>query len=99
MMRLQWLEKCTNIQTLAQTAKDTEQLATSTMAASGDLSSQSGLLTREIKDLSGSRAGKLVDSGGARRSARCASGLIPAAKKVEQAKAQLRKTILQSFRR
>jgi methyl-accepting chemotaxis protein len=42
-------EISTNIQSLATTAKDTEQLATSTMVASDDLSSQSGLLTRKIR--------------------------------------------------
>ena len=38
----------TDIQALGQTAKDTEYLAASTMTASGDLSSQSGLLTIPI---------------------------------------------------
>jgi len=54
-------EIATNIQTLAQTAKDTEQLATSTMAASGDLSSQSGLLTREIRTYLDHARENLVD--------------------------------------
>ena len=53
-------EIATNIQALAQTAKDTEQLATSTMAASGDLSSQSGLLTREIRTYLDHARGNLV---------------------------------------
>lgn len=54
-----------NIQALAQTAKDTEQLATSTMAASGELSSQSGLLTREIRTYLADARGNLVDQTGA----------------------------------
>ena len=54
-----------NIQALAQTAKDTEQLATSTMAASGDLSSQSGLLTQEIRTYLDHARGNLVDQAGA----------------------------------
>lgn len=64
-----------NIQALAQTAKDTEQLATSTMAASGDLSSQSGLLTQEIRTYLDHARGSLVDQTGAdaaRRIARAA---------------------------
>jgi methyl-accepting chemotaxis protein len=63
----------TNIQALAQTAATTEQLATSTMATSGDLSSQSGLLTTEIRTYLDHARGNLVDqagSGAARRSAR-----------------------------
>jgi methyl-accepting chemotaxis protein len=58
-----------NIQALAQNARDTEQLAASTMAASGDLSSQSGLLTKEIRTYLGHARQNLVDqpgSGGAR---------------------------------
>jgi len=64
-----------NIQALAQTARETEQLATSTMAASGDLSSQSSLLTREIRTYLDHARGNLVDQGGAgaaRRPARTA---------------------------
>lgn len=48
-----------NIQALAQAAATTEELATSTMAASSELSSQSGLLTHEIQDLSRPGAGKI----------------------------------------
>ncbi|MET0708903.1 MAG: methyl-accepting chemotaxis protein [Tardiphaga sp.] len=53
-----------NIQALATTARDTEQLATSTMTASGDLSSQSGLLTREIRLYLGEARENLVDQAG-----------------------------------
>jgi methyl-accepting chemotaxis protein len=66
-------EIASNIQALAQTAATTEQLATSTMAASGDLSSQSGLLTTEIRTYLDHARGNLVDqagSGAARRTAR-----------------------------
>lgn len=49
-----------NIQSLAETAKDTEQLATSTMEASDDLSSQSGLLTRKIRGYLGQARDSLV---------------------------------------
>jgi methyl-accepting chemotaxis protein len=49
-----------NIQSLATTAKDTEQLATSTMVASGDLSSQSGLLTNKIRSYLGEARQNLV---------------------------------------
>jgi len=62
-------EIATNIQTLAQTAKDTEQLATSTMAASGDLSSQSGLLTREIRTYLDHARENLVDQASAAKRA------------------------------
>ena len=68
-------EIATTIQALAQTAKDTEQLATSTMAASGDVSSQSGLLTQEIRTYLDHARGNLVDqtgSGAARRIVRAA---------------------------
>lgn len=51
----------TDIQALGQTAKDTEQLAASTMTASGDLSSQSGLLTREIRTYLDHARGNLVN--------------------------------------
>jgi len=54
-----------NIQALAQTAATTEQLATSTMAASGDLSSQSGLLTQQIKTYLDHARENLVDQAGA----------------------------------
>ena len=54
----------TDIQALAQTAGDTEQLAASTMTASEDLSSQSGLLTREIRTYLGHARGNLVDQAG-----------------------------------
>ncbi|MGZ5897576.1 MAG: methyl-accepting chemotaxis protein [Xanthobacteraceae bacterium] len=66
-------EIATNIQALAQTAVNTEQLATSTMAASGDLSSQSSLLTKEIRTYLDHARGNLVDqagAGAARRTAR-----------------------------
>ncbi|WP_398481140.1 methyl-accepting chemotaxis protein [Tardiphaga sp.] len=49
-----------NIQSLAETAKSTEQLATSTMEASDDLSSQSGLLTRKIRGYLGQARESLV---------------------------------------
>jgi methyl-accepting chemotaxis protein len=49
-----------NIQSLATTAKDTEELATSTMVASDDLSSQSGLLTRKIRGYLGQARESLV---------------------------------------
>jgi methyl-accepting chemotaxis protein len=49
-----------NIQSLATTAKNTEQLATSTMVASDDLSSQSGLLTRKIRGYLGKARESLV---------------------------------------
>ena len=49
-----------NIQSLAETAKNTEQLATSTMVASDDLSSQSGLLTRKIRGYLGKARESLV---------------------------------------
>ncbi|MDB5617619.1 methyl-accepting chemotaxis protein [Tardiphaga sp.] len=50
-----------DLQSLAETARSTEQLATSTMAASGDLSSQSGLLTKEIRSYLGNARQSLVD--------------------------------------
>ncbi|UGV27829.1 chemotaxis protein [Rhodopseudomonas boonkerdii] len=53
-------EISTNIQSLAETARDTEQLATSTMEASDDLSSQSGLLTRKIRSYLGEARESLV---------------------------------------
>jgi methyl-accepting chemotaxis protein len=53
------------IQALAQTAADTEQLASSTMAASGELSSQSGVLTREIRTYLDHARQNLVDQAGA----------------------------------
>jgi methyl-accepting chemotaxis protein len=59
-----------NIQALAQTAGDTERLATSTMTASNDLSSQSGRLTKEIRTYLGTARENLVDqagTGGVRR--------------------------------
>jgi methyl-accepting chemotaxis protein len=49
-----------NIQSLAETARNTEQLATSTMEASDDLSSQSGLLTRKIRGYLGEARESLV---------------------------------------
>ncbi|WP_445492050.1 methyl-accepting chemotaxis protein [Rhodopseudomonas sp. RCAM05734] len=55
-----------NIQALAGTAKETEQLATSTMAASGDLSSQSGLLTKEIRLYLDHARQNLVDQTGSK---------------------------------
>jgi hypothetical protein len=48
----------------AQTAADTEQLANSTMAASGELSSQSGVLTREIRTYLDHARQNLVDQAG-----------------------------------
>jgi len=53
-----------DIQALGQTAKDTEQLAATTMTASGDLSSQSGLLTREIRTYLDHARGNLVNQAG-----------------------------------
>jgi methyl-accepting chemotaxis protein len=50
-----------DIQALGQTAKDTEQLAASTLTASGDMSSQSGLLTREISTYLDHARGNLVN--------------------------------------
>jgi methyl-accepting chemotaxis protein len=64
-----------NIQALAQAAASTEELATSTMAASGELSSQSGLLTQEIRTYLDHARENLVDqagSGAAKRAARAA---------------------------
>ena len=62
-----------NIQALAQAAATTEELATSTMAASGELSSQSGLLTREIRTYLDQARENLVDqAGSAKRAARAA---------------------------
>ncbi|MCU1441755.1 MAG: methyl-accepting chemotaxis sensory transducer [Rhodoglobus sp.] len=55
-----------SIQSLATTARDTEQLATSTMAASGDLSSQSGLLTKEIRLYLGHARENLVNQAGSK---------------------------------
>ena len=45
----------------AQTAADTEQQANSTMAASGELSSQAGVLTREIRTYLDHARQNLVD--------------------------------------
>jgi methyl-accepting chemotaxis protein len=56
-------EIAAKIQALAQTAADTEQLATTTMAASGDLSSQSSLLTREFTTYLDQARASLVDQG------------------------------------
>jgi hypothetical protein len=56
-------------QALAQTAGDTEQLATSTMTASGNLSSQSGLLTQEIRTYLDHVRGNLVDQASAAKRA------------------------------
>ena len=53
-----------NIQSLAETAKNNEQLATSTMVASDDLSSQSGLLTRKIRGYLGEARESLVHQAG-----------------------------------
>ena len=53
-----------NVQSLAETARTTEQLATSTMQASGDVSSQSGLLTQEIRSYLGEARQNLVDQAG-----------------------------------
>jgi methyl-accepting chemotaxis protein len=64
-----------NIQALAQTAATTEELATSTMAASGEVSSQSGLLTQEIRTYLDQARENLVDQAGsaaAKRAARAA---------------------------
>jgi len=61
-----------NIQALAQTVADTEKLATSTMTASGDLSSQSSLLTKEIRTYLDHARGNLVDQAGAGRARRIA---------------------------
>jgi len=64
-----------NIQALAQTAATTEELATSTMTASGELSSQSGLLTQEIRTYLDQARENLVDQAGsdaAKRAARAA---------------------------
>ena len=64
-----------NIQALAQAAATTEELATSTMAASGELSSQSGLLTHEIRTYLDQARENLVDqagAGAAKRAARAA---------------------------
>ncbi|MDB5653049.1 MAG: methyl-accepting chemotaxis sensory transducer [Tardiphaga sp.] len=55
-----------NIQSLAATARSTEQLATSTMEASGDVSSQSGLLTQEIRSYLGEARQNLVDEASVR---------------------------------
>jgi methyl-accepting chemotaxis protein len=54
-----------DIQALTETARATEQLATSTMTASDDLSSQSGLLTREIGTYLDHARENLVDQAGA----------------------------------
>jgi methyl-accepting chemotaxis protein len=59
-------EISSSITSLAATAKDTEQLATSTMAASGDLSSQSGLLTKEIRSYLGHARQNLVNQAGSK---------------------------------
>ncbi|MBX9650702.1 MAG: methyl-accepting chemotaxis protein [Xanthobacteraceae bacterium] len=64
-----------DIQALTETARATEQLAASTMTASGDLSSQSGLLTREIGTYLEHARENLVDqagSGAAKRATRAA---------------------------
>jgi methyl-accepting chemotaxis protein len=53
-----------SIQSLAETARNTEQLATSTLVASGDVSSQSGLLTKEIRLYLGEARQNLVDEAG-----------------------------------
>ena len=53
-----------NIQALAQAAATTEQLATSTLAASGDLSVQSGILTKEIGAYLDQARENLVDQAG-----------------------------------
>jgi methyl-accepting chemotaxis protein len=55
-----------SIQSLAATARITEQLATSTMVASGDVSSQSGLLTKEIRSYLGEARQNLVDEASAK---------------------------------
>lgn len=62
-----------DIQALARTARDTEDLASSTMTASGDLSSQSGLLTRQIRTYLDHARGNLVDQVGAGAPQRAAS--------------------------
>lgn len=58
-----------SIQALAETTVSTEQLAASTMTASGDLSSQSDLLTREIGTYLDQAREHLVDQAGAARRA------------------------------
>ena len=68
-------EIASNIQALAKTLPVPEQVATSTMATSSNLSSQSGLLTREIRTYLDHARGDLVDqagSGAAPRNARAA---------------------------
>ena len=55
-----------NIQSLATTSRDTEELANSTMVASGDLSSQSGLLTKEIRSYLGQARKNLINEAGGR---------------------------------
>jgi methyl-accepting chemotaxis protein len=65
-------EIATTIQALAQTAGDTEQLAASTMTASGNLSSQSGLLTQEIRTYLDQARQNLVDQAGAAKRAQAA---------------------------
>jgi len=62
-------EIAATIQALAQTAGDTEQLAASTMMASGNLSSQSGLLTQEIRTYLDHARENLVDQAGAAKRA------------------------------
>ena len=62
-------EIATTIEALAHTAGDTEQLATSTMTASGNLSSQSSLLTREIRTYLDHARENLVDQAGATKRA------------------------------
>jgi methyl-accepting chemotaxis protein len=62
----------TNIQALAQTAATTEQLAASTMVASGDLSSQSSLLTRQIGIYLDHARENLVDQAGSGTAKRAA---------------------------
>lgn len=62
-----------NIQALAQAAAGTEELAASTMSASGALSAQSGLLTREMGSYLDQAREHLVDqAGAARRNGRAA---------------------------
>lgn len=53
-----------NIQSLAETAQNNEQLAASTMVASDDLSSQSGLLTHKIRGYLGDARDSLVRQAG-----------------------------------
>ena len=53
-----------SIQSLAETARNTEHLATSTLVASGDVSSQSGLLTQQIRSYLGEARQNLVDEAG-----------------------------------